>query len=389
MYIKVINPTTHGKSAYSNQGSARQATNYLEGEAKKIGEQATFFTGNQTGLSGNEAVALLDNNRRGLRVNEAKFYSLVISPSAEELAHIGNDSSKLQAYTRDVMRAYAENFSLKEGGRKLAETDLVWVATQHNERVARGTDELPSGTKKEGLQTHIHLMVSARDREQKLTLNPLGSTARFNRVNFMAASNLIFEQKFEYEKASFAKLPKARVHREKPTKEEIEHRAASIRKRASRTLSPEQQIARDKRLKAQVKRINEKLLPDEKLTFSAVQQAAREQQYSKVFYSRLGRINRELTAGNSIKDPYYYLQNGRHKSVEEAFTGGIANQVRATVWAKSGAVMPSHKDQHQSAARPIGGRTLSNSLLQSADKAAGTLAPQSYSQDVRGDWERD
>lgn len=388
MYIKVINPTTHGKSAYSNQGSARQATNYLEGEAKKIGEQATFFTNNQAGLSGDEAVVLLDNNHKGLRVNEAKFYSLVISPSAEELAHIGNDPSKLQAYTRDVMRAYAENFSLKDG-RKLAETDLVWVATQHNERVARGTDELPSGTKKEGLQTHLHLMVSARDREQKLTLNPLGSAARFNRVNFMAASNLIFEQKFEYEKASFAKLPKTQVHREKPTKEEIEHRAASIRKRASRVLLPEQQIARDKRLEAQVKRINEKLLPDEKLTFSAVQEAARKQQYSKAFYSRLGRINRELTAGNSIKDPYYYLQNGRHKSVEEAFTGGIGNPIRATAWAKSGAVMPSDKDQHQSAARPIGGRTLSNSLLQSADKAAGALTPQNHSQDVRGDWERD
>ena len=124
MYIKVINPKTNGKNAYSNKGSARQAANYLEHEAEKVGDKAVCFTSEKDAMSGDEVVALLDANRKGLRADDAKFYSLVISPSEKDLEHIGNDPAKLRAYTQDVMHAYAENFNFKDE-KKLGEKDLV------------------------------------------------------------------------------------------------------------------------------------------------------------------------------------------------------------------------------------------------------------------------
>jgi hypothetical protein len=117
MHAKLINPKTNGKKAYNNQGSAAQALNYLTHEARKDGHEARFFDGQQDTLGREDLLAALDNNVKGLRATEAKFYSLVLSPSPEELAHIGGgDEAKLRAYTREVMAAYAAGFRLKDGG---------------------------------------------------------------------------------------------------------------------------------------------------------------------------------------------------------------------------------------------------------------------------------
>jgi len=397
MYIKVIDPKTNGKNAYSNKGSSRQAANYLEGEAKKQGEKAEFFTGEKAGLSGDETVVMLDSNRKGLRADDAKFYSLVISPSEQELEHIGNDPAKLRAYTKDVMHAYAETFVLKNG-EKLSEKDLVWVATQHNDRVARGTDELPSGTSKPGLQTHIHIMVSARDRQQKTTLNPLGAAARFNRVNFMAASNLIFEQKFAYQKPSLeaARPGPAGPRRAAATQQTVQQRAAEIKHRKAEkqnnplaagrkkreptvpgSLTAAQLATREKRLQAQVDRINLKLSPEKQLDFTRVKEAAEKQSYDKVFYSRLGRLGREASAERPVLDPYHLLETGRLSKV--AIPGAAP--------ARSG---PGPRTpRSQPIPRPQPGQKLHSKLLSGVGGMGQAMEPDTHTQDVRGEWERD
>jgi hypothetical protein len=57
-----------------------------------------------------------------------------------------------------------------------------------------GTDEGTRGESKPGLQTHVHVIVSARDAEQKITLNPNTTVARFNRVQFQAQANVLMEE---------------------------------------------------------------------------------------------------------------------------------------------------------------------------------------------------
>lgn len=331
MYIKIINPATNGKNAYSNRGSARQATNYLEGEAKKQGEQATFFNSERADLSGDDAVQLIDSNRKGLRRDDAKFYSLVISPSAQELEHIGHDPQKLRDYTARVMQEYAANFVTKSG-QPLGEKDLVWVATQHDERKHRGHDGAPSGQKKEGPQTHIHIMVSARDREQKITLNPLGSAARFNRVDFMAKGNAAFTEQFgplrqatregKSKENDTAERPKS-GRRQTQTAEEI---AESIRRRAAQregrtppkyAAGAEQKstritdAARDKQLFNQVNKVNKQLPADRQLEHNKVLEAARRVDYSKQFYGRLGQLGKEAGKQKYHDYPYEFLRTGK------------------------------------------------------------------------------
>lgn len=163
MYAKIINPKSNGQVVYANTGSAQRCANYLVQEAKANGEAAVFFGAPARGvLSAEEAVALLDNNHKGLGKDAVKFHSLVLSPSADEVGRAGNDLTKLTEYTQQVMELYAQNFKLKNG-QSLHESDLVWAATIHQERKHRGTDEGVQGEKKDGLQTHIHVMVSARD----------------------------------------------------------------------------------------------------------------------------------------------------------------------------------------------------------------------------------
>jgi hypothetical protein len=424
MHIKVLNPKTNGKNAYSNKGSARQAANYLEHEAKKDGDKAVFFSSENAQLTGDDAVAMLDSNRKGLRADDAKFYSLVISPSEQELAHIGNDPVKLQAYTRDVMHAYAENFNLKDG-RKLAEKDLVWVATQHNDREARGTDSVPSGTKKQGLQTHIHIMVSARDRDQKITLNPLGTVQRFNQVRFSATGNVIFSQKFDYEKPAYAASRTGRKPTDVP-REAVDEKEASIRRRmaangrktpverepkeprqsksdepkprtrsqrASEKLTPEQEQARDKRLEAQVDRINKKLGEGAQLDFAEVKKAGQAREFDKTFYSRLGRIGRQANAGSPILDPYELLSTGRVKKVDMGPEVTPSGPPKATQKASSGipgvVVVPQLEKAEPKVARPRPGQAARSKFSSSLGGVGGAMDPNNRNQDVRGDWERE
>ena len=87
-------------------------------------------------------VELLDTNVKGLTKETDNFYSLVLSPSLEELVKINNDTNGLQKFTRNVMDLYPKNFTLKNG-RELGEPDLVWAAIIHQDRKIRGTDEGP------------------------------------------------------------------------------------------------------------------------------------------------------------------------------------------------------------------------------------------------------
>ena len=311
MYVKIINPKTNGRKVYSNRGSSQRCVNYLVAEAKQAGGEATFF-----GSSGSipktaaEAVALLDTNVKGLGKDDPKFHSLVLSPSYDELLLIGNNPKALEQYTQNVMGLYAENFSLKNG-EQLGELNLVWTATIHRERANRGTDEGVQGEKKEGLQTHVHVMVSARDADQKITLNPLGKADRFNRVQFHAEAVVDRQMLFGRVTPLDVAVPEpTRRELVEQTMEEIKSKAAANRKEP-KPLTPEQVAAKDARVDAQVARINDWLEPRLHLDPSRVKEIAQERQYDPVFFSTLKRIESNTLKGKFTSDPYEYLATGR------------------------------------------------------------------------------
>lgn len=206
MYSKVIDPERHGKVEYNNKSSVKRLVSYLSHEAKEDEQEILFFN-REKGVyyESEEVISRIDFNVKGLKEMDDKFYSLLISPSQEELKHIENNHSKLEDFARECMINYASNYQIK--GRTLEESDLLWFGTIHNDRTYKGNDdkvvsgERRQGDKKDGLNTHIHIIVSARDVGQRIVLNPqTKSSKRFSQVNWAEANADKFQKIFGFEK---------------------------------------------------------------------------------------------------------------------------------------------------------------------------------------------
>ena len=311
MYVKLINPATHGQAAYSNSGSSAQTLNYLKQEAGRDGQEAAFFNSEEDGLSAQELMHDIDSNVKGLRAEDAKFYSLVISPSEDELAHIDNDEEKLKDYTRKVMEQYAQNFQLKEGKQLNAE-DIVWGATIHQERSYRGTDpevtagNARAGAQRPGLQTHVHIIVSARDAGQKITLNPGGRRNRFDLMKWQAGAGRQFEKQFGYTAQAHEKLrPKQRD--------------------ASRD------AARAVKVIERVGGINGRVTKDQQLDPARVQQIAEGRQYDKTFYRMLNRVEERSKSGQPIDNAYHLLTTGKERPEPQKSASAMMQAVQQAV----------------------------------------------------------
>ena len=377
MYAKVINPKTNGRKVYNNNGSSQRCANYLVQEAKESGEEARFFGTPGSGYrTADEVVAMLDGNVKGLGKDDPKFHSLVLSPSKDELLLIGNNPKALEQYTQNVMDLYAKNFNLKNG-RELGEQNLVWAAIIHEERKNRGTDEGVQGEKKDGLQTHIHVMVSARDADQKITLNPLGKADRFNRVQFQAEANTQMEVQFG-RVTPLALTAKTPTRRERVAEkvEEITSKAAANR-REKKPLIPEQIAAKDARLDVQIARVNSKLMAHEQLDPARVKDIAKERKYDNVFYATLGQIERNAEKGKDTPDPYSYLTTGRVTREPQLRMGRSLdpNEHFSTP-------LPKRRPEPEQAPGIA-------ALQRSVNKLASALATKGRTQDVRSDAEKE
>lgn len=193
MYIKIINPSLHGKTTFSNSGSCKNLIDYLSKENEKLplDEKELFFNHQEAELSSNAVLKLIDNNTKGIAKGRTKFHSLVIAPDPQELKHIKHSLDALKQYTCEVMKVYAQSFKLKDG--KVLDLDnLVWAAKLERER---------NGEQKDGSNMHIHVIVSARDKDQKISLSPnVNDKQRFNRVQFCMKSEQTFDKLFHYQR---------------------------------------------------------------------------------------------------------------------------------------------------------------------------------------------
>jgi hypothetical protein len=372
MYAKILRPKEHGKIVYNNKGSARRATNYLQKEAKEAGQVATFFGTQGQTYTADEVVALLDKNHKGLGKNEEKFHSLVLSPSAEEVARLGNDPKALQQYTQEAMDWYAKNFKLKSG-KELGEADLVWAAVIHQERKNRGTDEGTQGEHKPGLQTHVHVIVSARNADQKITLNPNTTAARFNRVQFQAQANVLMEEHVgQISAAEIASTPPTRAERVAEKATDIKKKAAAQKEK--KPLTPAQIEAKDARLDVQVARVNSKLTDKHQLDAEEVKRVAKERGYDTIFYATLGKIERNAEKGTFTPEPYEYLRTGRVQN---------GTQLREVPSQQVVYVDPAPRAPRQ-ASTPVAFQSLERTMNQ----LSRAMAAKARTQDVRSEEEK-
>ncbi len=277
MVTRILKTKEFGNVVYDNKGSAERLVNYLKHEAKENNSpEIYFFNQREMDIKSDEVLSKIDNNIKGVKATDAKFFTLIISPSQDELKHLKNDEKKLVEYTQKVMENYGNNFQLGSE-KKVQKEDLVWFATIHQERKFSGTDETVkegvarSGTQKPGLQTHIHVIVSRRDADQKITLSPEGNQKRFSKADWTLKNIKEFNLMFQYSP------PKNLELEEKKLRDRLEKWSQNYPG-------------------------VEKIIEKEKVV-----KIAKERGFEGGFYRDLKKIEQKLEKGEVILNPYHIL----------------------------------------------------------------------------------
>jgi len=264
MYISI----TPQKLAANYSASAADFVAYLEKENQVLDEpdMEQFFNQYGDAIPAEEVVREIDANTDKLKKTEPKFYSITVSPSKYELGRLQNTSEDLKQYTREIMRDYVSCFNREINGRPVSVNDLKYYAKIEHQRTYKGTDiqvkenqpyatkilnlknelhkiqtgelnvatkkiekqieklevsaphqlngkRIVQGMKKEGPQSHIHIIVSRKDASNSFSLSPgskykasevimNGKTVRrgFDRDAFYSKAEKTFDRNFGYKR---------------------------------------------------------------------------------------------------------------------------------------------------------------------------------------------
>lgn len=252
----------HSTLGADNKGSCSNLAIYLEKENEELDKlikksslmneifklenmKQGFFTASEINISTIDVISSIDNNKRKLGANDAKYFAPTISFSENELSHIAFlatgkrevtsvlelNSSELEQfnnlireYGRKAMDNYALNFNRQDKGIKTG-ADLVYFGKIEHFRKFKGTDKEVvdgkeiSGQYKKGLQSHIHIIVSRKDKTQQLKLSPtcnekhtnrkIGNNeyqVGFDRVKWINSNEKIFDEHFNYKRKELEKF---------------------------------------------------------------------------------------------------------------------------------------------------------------------------------------
>ncbi|WP_300441428.1 MobB family relaxase [Christiangramia sp.] len=262
MYI-TISPQKLG-GAFSQ--SAGDFVSYLEKENQGKGslDKEYFFNQYEDKIKPYQVIKEIDGNTAKLKLKEPKYYSITINPSPYELKHIRNNPERLRAFVREAMKEYASSFHREINRKPISVDDIKYFAKLEHERTYKSNDmavkenkpysnqiahlkneirkvergEIPGNTlqleneirklvrdapfkirghvvepgmKKEGLQSHIHIIVSRKDASNSYSLSP-GSKYKasevemhgkmvkrgFERDRFIQNSEKTFDKMFQY-----------------------------------------------------------------------------------------------------------------------------------------------------------------------------------------------
>ncbi|MDT0677912.1 MobB family relaxase [Autumnicola musiva] len=231
MYITISPQKTGGAFPKSSAGFV----SYLEkeNEGKSLENQEFFFNQEEDRVDPETVIQEIDGNTAKLKSSEPKFYSVTLNPSAYELKNV-QSNEQLKAYTREVMKAYAQSFNRDIDGRPVNVNDLKYFAKLETQRTYKGTDwkikenqpyatrilklknemrrirqgeqsgnlkslqqqmdklereaphqlngqRITQGMPKEGNQAHIHIIISRKDASNRYSLSP-GSKYKASQV---------------------------------------------------------------------------------------------------------------------------------------------------------------------------------------------------------------
>lgn len=251
----------HSSLGSKNSGSCYNLARYLEKENRELenilnknnslkdianysNRKQDFFNHTKSDISIIEVVDSIDNNIKKLCKKDSKFFAPTINFSQEEQEHIISLITEeevktvwelnqkqfelynelLRGYILRVMNNYALNFNRKDKG-LLSGDDLLYFAKIEHFRKFKGTDtktksgEFKSGDYKPGLNSHVHILVSRKDKTQRLKLTPTTkerSTQRkignndyqvgFDRKKWTDLNEKSFDAYFKYDRPELEKF---------------------------------------------------------------------------------------------------------------------------------------------------------------------------------------
>ncbi|OAB26922.1 hypothetical protein SAMN05444395_11827 [Flavobacterium fryxellicola] len=252
----------HSSLGADNKGGCSNLAIYLEKENEELDKltkksnsisetsniefrKQGFFSHLETNISTIEVISAIDSNKRKLGANDAKYFAPTISFSKNELNQIAflvtgkkevssvwdmnlkevdEYNRIIREYGRKVMDNYAQNFNRQDKGINSG-NDLVYFGKIEHFRKFKGTDKdvvegkKISGTYKKGLQSHIHIIVSRKDKSQRLKLSPtcneintkrvIGDNAYqvgFDRVKWINMNEQMFDLHFNYKRKELEKF---------------------------------------------------------------------------------------------------------------------------------------------------------------------------------------
>jgi hypothetical protein len=264
MYITITAQKLGGDYSQSSADFAE----YLEKENQGLEQEDVEHFFNQYGdeIEAKEVVKEIDSNTAKLKKKEPKFYSITVSPSKYELRKLQNNSEDLKKYTRAIMNDYATSFNREINGKPITVDDIKYFAKIEHQRTFKRTDKqvkenqpfatkilqlksdirkignhqldgninkmksqitkleakaphqqngkrIVQGMKKEGNQSHIHIIVSRKDASNAVSLSP-GSKYKasevmmngklvkrgFDRDSFFTKAETTFDKTFGYKR---------------------------------------------------------------------------------------------------------------------------------------------------------------------------------------------
>ncbi|WP_405606226.1 DUF5712 family protein [Polaribacter sp. Asnod1-A03] len=216
-----------------------QKANSIDEKREIESRKQFFFSHSKNNISTNEVISSIDKNIKKLGKKDAKYFAPTINFSKEELKHIIQSvtdkkevknvwelnarsyelfNDKIKEYTKLIMTNYAKNFNRENKGLKSG-NDLVYFAKIEHFRKFKGTDDevlkgiYKAGDLKPGINSHVHLIVSRKDKTQKLKLTPTTkerSTIRtiggntyhvgFDRMKWINMNEKSFDDFFQYKR---------------------------------------------------------------------------------------------------------------------------------------------------------------------------------------------
>ena len=196
---------SQGIAGGHNSGSCGGYASYLEheniekAEAGMADQQIPFFDPYGRPVERKALVQSLDMNTTQLHRDDAKFYSVILSFSEDEIKSMGGSRDEILASVHDVvertMDQYAKNFHC-DGVKSHA--DLKYYYTMHEYR-----DGFTPGL-------HVHVIVSRKDATNRFKLSPMtnhrgGSTGvikrGFDRDTFYRSCEKIFDNAMGFDRS--------------------------------------------------------------------------------------------------------------------------------------------------------------------------------------------